>query len=403
MGLAAEMKAVGKGLRNMESKQVSRTKGHRPAQGGGASTMGRIAAQAKDTTQERSKGFKTPREFLLCVMQAGMNPYEESRHDARLKGLRVKAVGSDEQSGIHDAYGGFLVPEEFSPDFLKLDPEADPIGSMTRKVPMGKPILKIPARTDKNHTTSVAGGLTVTRRPETVAGTASRMQVEQVSLEAHTLFGLSYATEEILVDSPQTFAALLADGFSDQFAYHLIKERLYGTGIGEFLGVINADCTVSVAKETGQPGATIVAENVFKMVSRCWGYDKAIWLANHDTLPQLCGLNVAVGTGGSAMIWLPSMREGVPSTLMGRPLYFTEYCKTVGTVGDILLGNWNEYLEGTLQPLQSEESMHVRFINHERTFKFWLRNAGTPWWRSALTPAYSSQTLSPFVTLATRA
>jgi hypothetical protein len=31
-----------------------------------------------------------------------------------------------------------------------------------------------------------------------------------------------------------------------------------------------------------------------------------------------------------------------------------------------------------------------------------MRNAGTPWWKAALTPAYSSSTLSPFVILAAR-
>jgi len=45
------------------------------------------------------------------------------------------------------------------------------------------------------------------------------------------------------------------------------------------------------------------------------------------------------------------------------------------------------------------ESMNVRFVNHERAFKFWLRNAGAPWWRAALTPRESTTTLSPFVVL----
>jgi hypothetical protein len=63
--------------------------------------------------------------------------------------------------------GDLLVPVAFSPDFLKLDPDADPMGALTTKIPMERPIVKIPARTDKNHTTSVAGGLTVTRRPGT--------------------------------------------------------------------------------------------------------------------------------------------------------------------------------------------------------------------------------------------
>ena len=76
---------------------------------------------------------------------------------------------------------------------------------------------------------------------------------------------------------------------------------------------------------------------------------------------------------------------------------FSIYAATLGDQGDLILANFAEYLEGLYQPLQSAESMHVRFANHERAFKFWLRNAGAPWWRTALTPAKSTATLSPFV------
>ena len=88
--------------------------------------------------------------------------------------------------------------------------------------------------------------------------------------------------------------------------------------------------------------------------------------------------------------------------LDGRPCIFTEFASTLGTVGDLILGNWSEYLEGIYQPMQTAESMHVRFVNHERTFKFWTRNAGQFWWKSALTPQNGANTLSPIVTLATR-
>ena len=57
----------------------------------------------------------------------------------------------------------------------------------------------------------------------------------------------------------------------------------------------------------------------------------------------------------------------------------------------------------TLADLQGASSIHVRFIEHEQTFKFWMENDARPWWTAALTPKYSSDTLSPFVTLATRA
>jgi len=131
-----------------------------------------------------------------------------------------------------------------------------------------------------------------------------------------------------------------------------------------------------------------------------YGYGNAIWIANHDTLPQLMLLNQSVGTGG-APLWQPSAREDHPDTLLGRPLFFSEHMQTLGTAGDILCGDWSQYLEGTLQGLQSAESIHVRFAEHERAFKFWLRNAGACWWRAALTPNVGS-TLSPFVRVATR-
>ena len=101
-------------------------------------------------------------------------------------------------------------------------------------------------------------------------------------------------------------------------------------------------------------------------------------------------------------MYTPSLREDRPDMLLGRPIFYTEYAKSIGTQGDLICANWNEYLEGTYQPMQNAESVHVRFLNHERCWKFWIRNAGQPWWKSAITPVYSSSKLSPFIVLDAR-
>lgn len=345
------------------------------------------------------KGFKSHREFLTAIMEAGRG----RREDTRLKPLKQRAAaGSDEAGSYSDPHGGFLVPEGFSPTLLQLRPEDDFISGRVQTIPMATPVVALPARVDKNHTSSVSGGLTVTRRPETVAGTSSRTEFEKVTLRATSLFGLSYATEEIMTDSPISFVALLANGFSQEFASKLTDERLNGSGVGEFEGVLNSPAKVAQAKEAGQKADTILYENVTKMRSRVWGYRNAIWIGNYDTMPQLMTMVQVVGTGG-APIYQPSAREDAPDLLLGRPIFYTEYAKTVGDEGDLLCVNFAEYLDGTYQPLQSAESMHVRFVEHERAFKFWLRNDGKCWWRSALTPKNSTVTLSPIVTLAARA
>ncbi|MGE4190751.1 MAG: phage major capsid protein [Thermoanaerobaculia bacterium] len=359
----------------------------------------RTGAPKKEKPERDPKaGFATPREYLLCVMRA------DSGHgvDPRLKALRVgAAAGSDEHQTQNDSFGGYLVPEAYLPNFLTLAAEPDPISGRTTMLPMAAPVINMPARVDKNHSSSVCGGLTFTRRMETGSGTASRMQMEKVRLEAHSLMGLSYASEEVLVDSAISFIAMLEQGFRDQLNYHMIDERLNGSGAGEYLGILNAPCTISVAKEGGQAADTFNITNLLKMRARVWRYDQAIWMANHDMIPQLATLALASGSS-VIMVYQPSSREDMPDMLFGRPIIYTEYCKTLGDLGDIVCANWSQYLEGVYEPLQQAESVHVRFDAHERCFKFWTRNAGAPWWKTALTPKNSTSTLSPFVTLAER-
>jgi HK97 family phage major capsid protein len=352
-------------------------------------------------------GFRTPREFFSAVMRATI---EGRTNDERLMYLAIPGqrpglqatAGSDEAGTYSDPYGGFLVPAGFLPTLLAVPSEGDPTAGRTTLVPMSAPRITIPARTDKDHTTSVTGGLLVYRRSETQTVTATRMAMEQVELNAIPLMGLSYATEELLTDSAISFAALIEAGFRSEFASKLLEEKINGTGAGQFEGAINSPALVTIAKETGQEADSIVFENVIKMRARCWRYQDAIWLYNHDTLPQLMQLVMTIGTSGVPM-WQTSARDGEPDQLLGRPAFATEYCPKLGDKGDLLLGNWSQFLEGTYQQLESAESMHVRFENNERTFRFLMRNDGRSWWRSALTPRKSSDTLSPFVVIAARA
>lgn len=341
-------------------------------------------------------GFTDPTEFLAQVISTNATGVM----DDRLKFMAT--AGSDEAGTYADPYGGFLIPEGLAPGVLSIGPEADPIGSRVTNVPMASPTLRFNARVDKDHSSSVSGGLVVTRRQETQTQTSSRTTYEQITLNAHSLYGLSYASEEILERSPISFAAILQQGFKDQFSSHLINERLNGTGVGEFEGVMNNPALVSISIEAGQDADTIVYENLVKMRSRCWDYGNAVWMANHDTLPQLMSI-VFPGTLGGFPIWQTSARDGEPDVLFGRPVIMTEYAQTLGDKGDLVLADWSQYLEGTLKPMRMAESVHVRFLAHERTFKFWVENDGRAWWRSALTPKNSTNTLSPFVTLNERA
>lgn len=377
------------------------------------------------------RGFQSHREFIGAVMAAVGVRNREDVPDERLRVLAagnggdsvpdlafmlprawtpaglLAAAGSDEQGGYDYGRGGAAVPVTLLPGMLQLGFEGDPTVGRTRMVPMASPIVSLLARVDKDHSTSVSGGFTVTRRPETVDITSSRMEMERVKLEATGLFGLAFATEELLTDSPISFVAIIDAGFRDQFAHAVLKEKLRGLGADEYLGILTALAasslgpTIAVSRTTS---SEIKADDVVNMRARCWGYGNAIWMANHDCYPMMSKLaHVIQDSGatpvgaGAITLYQPSLQEDRPDMLLGRPIFYSEYASTLGSAGDLSLSNWNEFLEGLYQPLQSAESVHVRFVQHERTFKFWVRNAGAPWWRSALTPNQSSDTLSPFV------
>jgi HK97 family phage major capsid protein len=163
---------------------------------------------------------------------------------------------------------------------------------------------------------------------------------------------------------------------------------------------------VSVAKETGQAAASIVGENIMKMWARLWNTSRrsAVWAINQDTLPQLMQLQLPVGTGGVPLYMPPGGLSAAPyGTVLGRPVIESEYCQTLGTVGDIMLLDFNQYQMIEKGGVEAASSIHVRFVYDETCFRFVYRVDGQSKWNAALTPKNGTNTVSPFVSLATRA
>lgn len=362
-----------------------------------------IKVSATNVSKDDPKrGFKNHVEFFNAVIIAGMNGMRPDKMPENLKAL-FNTVGSDEHRQSSNPDGGFTIPPAFMPGVMTTDSKETQIdtGAMTRKVPMAADVVYINARVDKNHTSSVSGGFVVYRRAETETVTATKAVFEQVKLEANPLMGLSYATEEILTRSPISFAALIQNGFGDERIGKCNYERIWGTGVGEFLGIQNSAALVTVNKESGQAADTINGTNLVKMRARCWGYRNAVWMANQDCLQALTGCHIT-GTNGDVFLFAPGNGTDKPDTIMGRPVIFDENCATLGDLGDLMLVNWNECLEGNLGGTTFEESIHVRFIYNERAFRFTAYNDCQPWWKSAMTPKKSAVTLSPFITLQAR-
>ncbi len=302
------------------------------------------------------------------------------------------------------AAGGFLVPEEFRAELLRVALETSIVRPRARTIPMGSAKVAIPSIDDTTHATTAYGGITASWSEEGATLTSTEPTFGRTVLDAKKLTAYAVAPNELLADSAISFQAMVEDLYPEVIAFFEDVAYCTGSGAGEPQGFTNAAAEIAVAKETGQAADTIVWENIVKMYARQLpgSLGRAVWVANIDTFPELATMALSVGTGGSA-IWLNQGAEGPPMTILGRPVIFTEKVPTVGDVNDINFVDFGFYLIGDRQAMSVSSSEHVAFASDSTAFRIIQRVDGRPWINSAITPNQGSNTLSPFVTLAARA
>lgn len=355
--------------------------------------------------------FRSLGDQVQAVVRAGVPGHAP---DERLFQVRA-ATGMSEGVGSD---GGFLVQQDFSRTIWRRMFETGRILSRVNRVPItsqaagiSHPYLKETARTAGNR----YGGVQVYRKAEAATVSSSKAKLEQFSLNLETGMALVYLTDELIADAAQL------DGFlktvvPEAVQFSVEDEIFSGNGVGKCMGILNAPCLVTVAKESGQAAATIVSENVEKMFARlpAASVPTAAWFINQACWPQVFKLchrfpNAAGNdfVGGSSMFMPSGGLAGAPlGTLLGLPIYSAEYNSALGTVGDIVLADFSQYVLIEKGGVDVQSSIHVQFIYGEQVLRFTYRNNGAPgyaWSEGPLTPYKGADTISPFITLATRA
>jgi len=371
------------------------------------STATEEAAQQGRRSPEDEPRWNSLGELLSAVVQAAS--------PARIVDPRlVPSAATGLGEGVASE-GGFLVQTDFVAELLRrtYDNNAILAGGPGYSGPRRLPLstnsnsIKINAVNESSRADgSRWGGVQAYWIEEAGTKTASKPDFRQMELSLKKLVGLCYATDELLQDAA-ALEAVIMEAFAEEFSFKLQDALVNGTGAGTPLGILNATCLVSQAKETGQAAATIVKENIDKMWSRMWprGLPNSMWAINQTCYPQLFSMSQAVGTGGIP-VYLPpgGLSQSPYGTLMGRPVVPIEQCQAVGTKGDIYFCDWSQYLFADKGAMQTASSIHVRFVYDESVFRFVYRADGQPAWQTALTPykGGATATSGPFVALDTR-
>jgi len=311
--------------------------------------------------------------------------------------LTTRAMGE----GIPSS-GGFLVPTETSAQIHNVALESELIMPRAYVQPMTSNQIKLPAMEIGDHSSNLYGGFTASWTAEAGTITAAEPKTRQMTLDANKLTGLLRFSHELSEDIPNGFDQIVricGKGLSWYRDLAFIK----GSGAGQPLGILNANCLVTQGKETGQAASTIVWENLVGMLSKMYAgsFPNSVWICHQTTIPALMSTSVPVGTGGSFAPALLGAETGKFSMLT-RPVIFTEKLEPLGTLGDIILVDLSQYIVGIRGELRFDLSPHVHFETDEILAKIVSRCDGQPLWDEVLTLEDGTTEVSPFVALEAR-
>ncbi len=369
-----------------------------------AASGDRVFAVPRDQDKERAWGFQSFGEFALEVQKSISNKTRSELITKQFNSEMVKkaALGMGELVGSD---GGFLVPPQFSDKIFERVYKENELLKRTDQYTVGGNSMVFPRNNESSRANgSRWGGVRAYWVQEGGAITRSAPTFGRLELILHKVACLGVVTEELLADSSPAMDQYLNRAFPSEISFVVGDSLIRGTGAGQPLGIKNAPCTVTVTRTTA---GHVVAQDIVNMWARRFtggskaeGSEGYVWYVNQDVSPDLYLMTLGIGTAGIATYMPPGGLSGKPyATLMGAPVIETEWNDTLGTSGDIILGDLSQMVSINKGGMNSNSSMHLYFDTDQQAFKVTFRVDARPWWATPLTPFKGTATQSPFVLL----
>ncbi len=312
--------------------------------------------------------------------------------------LRADALGGNESV---DAEGGFLVRPEFAPGIWQRTYQKAELAPRCFDQPMtaSNRLLVNAVDEDSRANGLRYGGVQTFWLGEAVAPSNFTVKFRQMEFIAKKLMALTYATDEQLADAP-AWAAYVDKVVPLELAWVLDNAIMNGSGAGQPLGAVTSGALLTITRTAANE---IQNTDIFNMWGQCWAPSRknAAWFINQDVEQQLWNLTRGSGTAVELLYTPPGVRGNNSNfgVMMGRPVIPIEQCAALGTTGDIVLADFEQYYLARRSDVELATSIHVQFLTDQQAFRWKLRIDGQPAWKKPLTPANGTQLLSPFVAL----
>jgi HK97 family phage major capsid protein len=360
------------------------------------------STQGEDKAKSGAPGkFGDWGEFLKAAWLANHKDAGVRRIDQRLAWFKEEPSPEEEKtmSGATGASGGFLIPPEFDATLQAAIGESSIVQPRATVIRMRRRQIQLPVLDQTGTTAGIPhwfGGLRFYYAEEGELKTESEAKFRDVTLTARKLIGYTTATDELVADSAISIGDFLSGplGFAGGVAFMRDYMFLRGVGGGQPLGVLNAPATISVARASDNP--IIGYGDLVNMLESFLPSARGVWVISHSALSDL--LQLSGPTGNPSYLW-GSAVTGVPNTLLGLPVIFTEKLPAVGTAGDVLLADFRYYLIGDRQATTIDSTQYDLWRYDKTSWRVVDRHDGRPWLSAPITFVNGITQVSPFVIL----
>lgn len=352
--------------------------------------------------EEKAKTWKSPGEFFSAIQALR----SQNMVDARLHWVNGgtgdhRPISISSRKALAEnvgATGGFLVQDEAETRLLSVMNEQSIVAPRAEIIRMNGMSITIPVldQTDATAgTPSWFGGLVARWEGEASELTETQPNFRQLRLTVRKLTAYTRTSNELVADSAQSLTDFLLGNRGIPAALGWTADRAYlrGDGVGKPQGIIGSGAEITTTRATA---TEVNYADLTSMLTSFLPSASGVWIAHQTIMNQL--LQMTGPAGNVAFLW-GGAEKGVPATLLGIPIIFTDRLPVLGATGDIMLADFSYYMIGDRQQITVDTSTEERFQFDQMSWRATMRVDGRPWLSAPITYEDGSTEVSPFVVL----
>jgi len=225
--------------------------------------------------------------------------------------------------------GGYLVPNEFERTLISALEDFNIMRRLARTVSTASGELQVPV---------VATRGTAAWIEEAELIPESDGSFGQVTLKAHKMATVLKVSHELLSDAAFPLESFVANDFARRLGALEEEAFISGDGDKKPMGVLND----AIVGHTAASPTAITFDDVIKLFYslRTPYRGQAAFVTNEQTVMALRKLKDESGQ----YLWMPSLTEGTPQTILGRPVYVSVFMPTMeADAKTLLFGDFSYY------------------------------------------------------------